>query len=72
MNTYAKHRPLIWEDSSTNTEATYNTVYQVLQTTGDMPASSDNGVWVVASSKDIMGKIYSNGRFYNDPSEIPA
>ena len=71
MNTYAKHRPLIWEDPDTNTEATYNTVYQVLQTTGDMPTSSDNGVWVKATSKNIMGKIYSNGRFYNDPSEIP-
>lgn len=71
MNIYAKHRPLIWEDLDTNTEATYDTVYQVNQTTGNMPTSSDDGVWVRATSKDIMNKIYKDGKFYNDPSEIP-
>ena len=67
MKTFFKHEPRIWENSTDNTEAVYDTVCTVLQVSG----AKDPVGYVQTNVDEIMGKIYSNGRFFNDPSEIP-
>lgn len=68
METYFKHESKIWENSADNSEATYNTVVTVLQIRGPNKPKG----YIKTNETDIMGKIYKDGQFYNDPSEIPA
>jgi len=68
MRTYFQHTPQIWENTSDNTEATYDTVCTVLIVMG--PKDPPVG-YIETDETDIEGKIYKDGQFYNDPSEIP-
>jgi len=69
MKTYFKHKPMIWENASDNTEATYDTVCVVLEVEG--PKEPPVG-YIETTERNIAKKIYKDGQFYSDPSEIPA
>ena len=60
---YATTKKLIWVNDD-GTEESHDTVVSTIWTHSHLPDH-------VKASEDAMGKIYQDGVFYNDPSELP-
>ena len=63
-NWYARTEKQIWVKDD-GTEAEYDTVVETMWT------SSKKSPWIQTTDEEFQ-KIYKDGDFYNDPSEVPS
>ena len=61
---YATTQKILWVKDD-GTQELHDTVVSTIWTHSELPDH-------IKASANALGKIYKNGVFYNDPSEIPA